>query len=131
MTQIEETKWNQDLWFQEKQIEIQNHVAWHGLITGMFCEGILRDREPFTYVIRQGEKPFHFYLSFVRAHNTFQHQPFIVEWKKDGWFYMNCIPHHSDSLEGLIPQIMHCEAAKCIPLTKQECASPFYSNYSN
>jgi hypothetical protein len=130
MTQLKTQMLDQDVWFQQKESEIQNHPAWHGNITGMRCEGILRDRPVNTYLIRQGEKPFHFYLSFVRAHNTFHHQPFIVELNKNGWFYMNFHPHHSDTLEGLVPKIMHCEADQCIPLTKQECASPFYANYS-
>jgi len=130
MTQLQ-TKWDQDQWFQQKEAEIQSHLAWHGSITGMFCEGILRDKPLFTYVIRQGEKPHHYYLSFVREHNTFHHQPFVVELNSQGWFYMNWNPHHSTTLEGLIPKIMHHEASQCIPLTKQECASPFYSNYSS
>lgn len=121
----------QDSWFQEKEAEIEKHGAWHGMITGMFCEGVLRDRTPYTYLIRQGEIPHHYYLSFVREDGTFHHQPFVLEWKSEGWFYRNFNLHYSTTLEGLIPKIIHCEASQCIPLTKAECASPFFSNYSS
>lgn len=125
------TNFNQETWFQEKERELENHSAWHGKITGMFCEGVLRDRAPCSYILRAGESQHHYYLSFVKEDGTFHHQPFVVEWKSEGWFYRNGNPHYSSTLEGIIPKIMHCEASKCIPLSKEECASPFFTNYSS
>jgi hypothetical protein len=130
MAQVE-TNLNQDSFFKEKELEMQQHQAWHGLITGMFCEGVLRDREAFTYILRQGERPYHYYLSFVKEDGTFHHQPFVVELKSEGWFYRNFNLHYSTSLEGIIPKIMHCSAEQGVPLTKEQCSSPFYSNYSS
>lgn len=128
MGQVQER--NQEVWFLEKEEEIQCHLAWHGMITGILCEAILRDRAPYTYLLRQGEELHHYYCSFVREDGRFHHQPFIVEASRQAWFYLNFTHHNSETLEGLIPKILHCEKEKCLSLTKEEGARRFYPTYA-
>ncbi len=98
--------------------EVAAHPAWHGMITGMAAEALLRDQKLHTFVIRQGEKEMHYYLSFVQGEdNNFKHQPFVIEEAHRKWFYRNTIPHLAASVDELIPLIMHIAPELCIPLS--------------
>ncbi len=110
-------------WIQNKQKEIENHVAWHGKITGMLCEALLRDQSPFTYLLRAGEEELHYYLSFVQAPVTFKHQPFIIEFSVKGWFYRNGYTGIAPTVEEIIPMIMHCSPEECHPLIPKNLGS--------
>jgi hypothetical protein len=107
----------QESWMQTMKEAIMNHHAWHGKISGMLCETVLRDLPVNTYLIRQGEEEFHFYLSFVHGEkNCFKHQPFMIDNDSRQWFYRNFTQHWASTVEGLIPLIMHCPSNNCLPL---------------
>jgi hypothetical protein len=104
-------------WIQEKLDEITSHSAWHGELTGVDSELLLRMNCSFTYLLRQGEKADHFYLSFIRG-GEFCHLPFTIDYSSHQWYYLNTHPHFVDDLEVFIPEIMHKEAGECFPLLK-------------
>ncbi len=108
------------LWVQKKQKEIETHVAWHGKISGMYCEALLREHSAFTYLLRTGEEEGHFYLSFVQSPLSFKHQPFVIRFSVKGWFYQNGYTGITPDLDELISLIMHCSSEQCRPLVKQE-----------
>jgi hypothetical protein len=102
-------------WVQEKLNEITSHCAWHAELTGIEAEALLRQKPSFTFLIRQGEKIDHFYLSFIRG-EEFCHLPFTIDYSSLQWFYRNTFPHFAHDLKAFIPEIMHKEAAECHPL---------------
>lgn len=102
---------------QEKRAEITDHSAWHGDLTGSEAEALLRDLKDMTYVLRQGEKFDHFYLTYVNKGTNFVHIPFKIDWASQQWFYMNYDFHFSASLKVFIPEIMHQEEDTCCPLS--------------
>jgi hypothetical protein len=93
---------------QETEKEIQCHPAWHGQITGMYVEAILRGHPPLTYLLRTGEAPYYYYLSFVQKDHSFCHRPFTI--KSFG---------KPTPLDQLIEQLMDCDKQQAIPLLKQ------------
>jgi len=116
----------QESWMQAMKDAIVSHPAWHGKINGMLCETLLRDMPVNTYLIRQGEEEFHFYLSFVHGENNFfKHQPFMIDNDSRKWFYRNCQQHWAPVVEGLVPLIMHCAADQCLPLLPKETSVQF------
>jgi hypothetical protein len=104
-------------WVQEKLNEITSHCTWHAESTGIEAEALLRQKPSFTYLIRQGEKIDHFYLSFIRG-DEFCHLPFTLDYSSMQWFYRNTVPHFAHDLGIFIPEIMHRDAAECYPLVQ-------------
>jgi hypothetical protein len=104
-------------WVQEKINEITTHCAWHGDLTGIEAEALLRLKPSFTYLLRQGEKRDHFYLSFVKG-EEFNHLPFTIDYSSLQWFYRNSFPHFAKTLDIFVPEIMHKEALECQPLVQ-------------
>jgi hypothetical protein len=105
----------QGSWFQEKMQTLITNAGWHGSLSGVESEALLRGNENFVYILRQGEKSDQFYLTFVRE-TEFIHLPFTVDYSTEQWFYRNNIPHFSSDLDTFIPEIMHCEQKDCKPL---------------
>jgi hypothetical protein len=106
-------------WIQEKIKEVMTHCAWHGELTGIEAEALLRQKPSFSYLLRQGEKIDHFYLSFVKnceQGDDFFHLPFTIDYSSLQWFYRNWFPHFAHTLNVFIPEIMHKEEAECNPL---------------
>lgn len=101
---------------QEKMDEIVNHIAWYGDLTGTEAELILRDKVDMTYLLRQGERDDHFYLTFVKDGCAFSHIPFTINHTLKQWFYRQGFPRFASSLTVFVPEIMHTEEANCIPL---------------
>src|SRR3569832_48524 len=101
---------------QEKIEEITHHVAWFGDLTGTEAEIILRDKSDMTYMLRQGEKEGHFYLTYVKDECSFTHIPFTVNPVLKHWFYRQGHPRFAPTLKEFIPEIMHAEEADCIAL---------------
>ncbi len=95
--------------------EMISHPAWLGDMTGVEAETLLRQKPSFTYLLRQGEKGDHFYLSYVNGTN-FIHLPITILYSTHQWFYQNSYPHFAKDLVTFIPDIMHQEAAECHPL---------------
>ncbi len=102
-------------WIQEKTNEITSHCAWHGDLTGIEAEALLRLKPSFTYLLRQGEKADHFYLSYVEG-ERFNHLPFTLDYPSQQWFYRNGFPHFAKNLTTFIPEIMHKEESECLSL---------------
>ena len=103
---------------QDKIHEITSHQAWFGDLTGTQAEFLLRTKSDMTYVLRQGEKPDHFYLSYVTEKSVFVHIPFTANHPSKMWYYLNGAPHFASSLDQFIPDIMHAEQGTCFPLVK-------------
>ncbi|HEY5234859.1 MAG TPA: hypothetical protein VIJ14_01670 [Rhabdochlamydiaceae bacterium] len=104
-------------WVQEKLNEITSHCAWHAELTGIEAEALLRLKPSFTYLIRQGEKVDHFYLSFIKG-EEFCHLPFTIDYSSLQWFYRNTFPHFAHDLKAFVPEIMHREETECHPLVQ-------------
>jgi hypothetical protein len=107
---------------------IECHPAWHGLLTGISTEKMLRKIQvPFTYILRKGEhtnieNEEHYYVSFVLPDLTVKHQALIVTTSPEGWCYENGKPggpFQNISLEPVLHLIMHCEEGQCTPLIKR------------
>jgi len=106
-----------ELWFQEKIQKLIGHTGWHGCLSGVESEALLRAQDSFTYLLRQGEKSDQFYLSFVRG-SELLHLPFTIDYTSQQWFYRNSTPHFGTDLNLFIPEIMHCEQKDCRPLAQ-------------
>lgn len=104
------------LFLQEKREEITNHIAWYGNLTGTEAEIILRGKSDLTYVLREGEKEGHFYLTYVKDECSFTHIPFTVNTVLKQWFYRQGYPRFAPTLKGFIPEIMHADEADCTAL---------------
>ena len=104
-------------WVQEKLNEITSHCAWYAELTGIEAEALLRLKPSFTYLIRQGEKVDHFYLSFSKG-EEFCHLPFTIDYSSLQWFYRNVYPHFAHDLKAFVPEIMHKEETECHPLVQ-------------
>jgi hypothetical protein len=120
LTQKSKDLSKQHHWVEGKQKEIEAHAAWHGKISGMYCEALLREHPAFTYLLRTGEEEGHFYMSFVQAPVSFKHQPFVIRFSLNGWFYQNGYTGITPTVDELIPLIMHCSPEQCRPLMKQK-----------
>jgi len=105
-------------YIQDKINEITSHPAWFGELTGTQAEFLLRDKADMTFLLRQGEKQDHFYLSYVKDSCVFVHIPFTANHPSKIWFYLNGAPHYGDTLETFIPDIMHVTQGHCYPLLK-------------
>jgi hypothetical protein len=102
---------------QEKIDEMTQHPAWHGDLTGMEAESLLRFQPAGTYLLRQGERTDLFYLSFVIG-TELSHLPIKIDSSSHQWFYLNSTPHYAHDLTSFIPEIMHREEAECHPLAQ-------------
>lgn len=106
---------------EEKAMEILSHSAWYGDISGIECEDILRGLKPGSYLLREGERKFQYYLSFVIGDSfTFKHQPFCIinDCSQIFWGYQNGVHRSASSLEDLISMVLHCPLAECYPVSK-------------
>jgi hypothetical protein len=104
-------------WIQEKLNEITSHCAWHGELLGIEAEALLRLKPSYSYLIRQGERIDHFYLSFSKG-EEFCHLPFTIDYSSLQWFYRNTWPHFAKDLKDFIPEIMHKDVSECFPLVQ-------------
>lgn len=101
----------------EKHQEIESHLAWHGVLSGMKCEELLRGKPNGSYVFRHGEDPNSYYISWVEDTEqcSFRHQPFSisVENNEQKWKYRNGYDKLSERLDDLIPIMMHRSKEGC------------------
>jgi len=101
---------------QDKIDEIMNNVAWYDDITGTEAELLLRNKKDLTYLLRQGEKEGHFYLTYVKDAVYFTHIPIRANNSLKEWFYLNGILRTEATLKDFIPNIMNAEEADITPL---------------
>lgn len=108
---------------EQKEIEIFSHPAWHDDLSGIECEDLLRGLVPGSYVLRAGERKFHYYLSFVVGDSfTFKHQPFLLTKSHDQtvWGYRNGSHHWASTLDTLISLIIHSPLDQCFPIPQSD-----------
>jgi hypothetical protein len=95
------------------------HPAWLGKVSGLIAEKMIRDQKiPYLYVLRAGEFPSDYYVSFVQPDFTVKHQPFVLTETSNGWCFENWHrggPFTDESIEDVIHLIMHCRKDQCIP----------------
>lgn len=108
-------------WVQVNHDQIKSHVAWHSDISANESEKLLKDKSPFTYLLRAGDKEQLYYISFVKEDKSIKHQFFVLEFNLQGWVYRNGgtgTPEEivSKDLHELIPMMMHCDLLACKPL---------------
>ena len=106
-------------WMQEKMNELLSHPAWNDSMTGFEADALLRTQQPFTYLLRQGERKDVFYLSFCTG-TAVVHRPFSVDYATYSWYYRNGFPQcrqvFKPDLKTFIPEIIQREEAECLPL---------------
>ena len=92
--------------------EITNHPAWHGKISGLSAERLLRGRKtPYLYLLRTGENEMEYYVTFILPDLSIQHRPFVINIASEGWYYesvANGGPFTSASIDDVLHLIMHC-----------------------
>ena len=115
MTLLQHTKEELNLEVQKKKDEIISHSAWHGDLTGVEAESLLRFQSSGTYLLRKGERDGLYYLSFVIGADL-HHLPIKIDSTSLEWFYQNTVMHTASNLTAFIPEIMHREESECHPL---------------
>lgn len=101
--------------------EVESHPAWHGCLAGLEAEDLLKGQLPFVYLLRTGEKPSHYYISYVLPDLTIKHQPLWVKDTPQGWYYRNFTaagPFMNTPFEKVIHAILHCQSQQCRPLKR-------------
>jgi hypothetical protein len=92
--------------------EIANHPAWHGSVSGLAAEKVLRGRKtPYLYLLRAGENEMAYYVTFLLPDLTIQHRPFVITVTPEGWHYENTAsggPFTTASIDDVLHLIMHC-----------------------
>ncbi len=89
------------------------HPAWKNDFTLFQSETLLKNHPPYTYLLRPGETPYHFLISYVKNDSTIQHIPFKIELTLRKWSYRNGIGIISEDLDEFIPLVMHCKKNEC------------------
>src|SRR5262249_22040524 len=101
--------------------EIEQHPAWLGTISGLRAEKLLRSyTRPYLYILRSGEGPGNYYLTFIQADLTIKHQPFLITETNRGWHFENGGaggPFLTESFDEVLHLIMHCTPQDPTPLT--------------
>lgn len=110
-------------WIQAHQEEMISQDGWHPHLSDSHgAETLLRNKAPFTYVLRAADKILTYFISFVKADGSIKHQFFVLEPTQQGWRYRNGCTENSpteivaNSLKELIPMMMHCEQEEGRPL---------------
>jgi|GEM_PF-1470961 len=124
MTEIN-TSWNlaniDHSWVKRNQDQIQSHEAWNEKLLEKDAENIMKDKEPYTFILRKGENKNSYFISYVKEDLSIKHQGFVLELNRKGWFYRNGVTSGlaeilETDLYKLIPQMMHCDQSACKPL---------------
>ncbi len=103
--------------------EISSHPAWRADIRGLHAEILLREKAPYTYLLRQGESSTEnetdYYVSFVDKDSSIVHRPFIITITGEGWFYANGGqggPFINKGIDHVLHLMMHCDRDSLIAL---------------
>lgn len=108
------------VWVRTNKDQIEGHRAWKGNVNAEQAEALLEGRDSFTYLLRKGEGENAYLITFVKEDASIKHQGFTLEFDRKGWYYKNGSYCNSpteivsESLEELIPQMMHCTDKECI-----------------
>lgn len=105
------------------QEKLESHPGWHGHLAGLAAEKSLRGRAPYTYLLRTGEFPLNYYVSFVLPDLSIRHQPIVITVYENTWYCENAAtigPYFDESIGEMIHLVMHCKQDECTPLTHFE-----------
>lgn len=105
--------------------EIEIHPAWHGNISGLKAEKLLRGRKtPYLFILRSGEHEGDYYVTFILPDLTIKHQPFVISTTNEGWYFQNGGnggPFTTTCFEDVLHLIMHCRKSDPTPITSISC----------
>lgn len=107
-----------ETWVKTHHDQIQKHPAWHGDLHETHAEALVKGHDPFTYLLRAGEKEHAYFITFVKADHTIKHQRFTLESDLKGWYYRNGAVDRpveivEETLKSLIARMMHCDFNLC------------------
>ena len=94
------------------------HPAWQGRLAGLEAEALLKECKIYTFLLREGEKPSHYYISFAEGGRSVRHQPFAIIYTQNGWYCRqgDCLgPFKGQSIDDIAHWIIHREKEECIP----------------
>jgi len=94
--------------------DVEKHPGWNGKIDMDKASELLRNKTSFSYILCPGNKPNTYALSYVRQDGVVSHAIFNKE--STQWRYRNGMDDSCDTLEELVPRVMHCEPYECRPL---------------
>lgn len=101
--------------------EIENHVAWHGHISGLEAQKLLIGKKtPYLFISRKGEFNGDYYVSFLDSTLTVVHQPFAISITTEGWHCQNggsFGPLTRASFDDILHLMMHCKKVEPTPKT--------------
>lgn len=98
---------------------IVSHPAWAGNICGLEGETFINGKPPYSFLLRQGEKNSHYYITFMAADGSIRHQPFCIIYSREGWYCQQggrYGPFIIQAIDDLIHQIIHCKPEECRPI---------------
>jgi SH2 domain-containing protein len=93
-----------------------HHLAWWGEIKAEEAENYLNGKSSGTYLLRSGETPSEFWVSFLNPKHQVIHTHF--EFVSSRELFRNGDPDRFLPLEELIPEMMDLSALECLPLGK-------------
>lgn len=106
------------------ELEIQNHPAWLGRVSGLKADKMLRgQKRGFLYILREGEQKGNYYISYTLPNLTIKHQPFNLNFTSEGWSYENSNSaglYAGATIDEVLHLIMNCEKSECLPLVQLE-----------
>ena len=97
---------------------IVDHPAWHGRMSGLPAEKLLRGEKPYLYILRAGENEMDYYVTFVLPDLSIKHQPYVITLSPEGWYYENFNgggPFTNASIDDVLHLIMHCDKGANTP----------------
>lgn len=109
--------------------EILEHPAWHGKLSGLQSERLLKLwNQPYHYILRAGEdsapNKVDYYVSFLRPDFTIEHRPFQITVTPEGWYAENggfIGPLKAEvSIDMVLHTMMHCNSEEIVPLVKMK-----------
>ncbi|MBS0615163.1 MAG: hypothetical protein JSR58_01255 [Verrucomicrobia bacterium] len=101
---------------------IRESSCWYDDVTGLEVEDLLRGEKAYTYILREGEKPHNYYVSFVETSGLIKHQPIVIKYFAEAWFCRNLTiigPNTDETIVPIIHRIMHCEPSDPKPLNRK------------
>ncbi|MFI5334773.1 MAG: SH2 domain-containing protein [Chlamydiales bacterium] len=104
-------------WVMQKINEIKQHPAWNEHIKDEAqSESALLGKPVFTFLLRPGKDTEHYFLSFVEADGAVYHKQVRILLSPRGWLYQNGGSLIRESINDLVPAVLHCSFEQCKPL---------------
>lgn len=107
--------------------EIESHQAWHGHMSGLMAEKLLRGQnKPYLYLLRSGEHEGDYYVTYVLPDLSVKHQPFIITTTSEGWHCQNGGAFGgltTASFDDILHLIMHCGKLEPKPHISLSCVN--------